>query len=216
MYWKDEKYVLETSSEILRRAAETLQILEKQKEVFNNMLSRLNTREVANIITTDDVSSVLQRIEIIGRISDTVKRYLVELGKEGNVVSMRLKELTKNLNKEREMILKDYFDSKSSKAKAILNDMNFDFLLETQNISRILFEELHDRPLSPKGIRILSKTSLLEKDIKILLNNFKTLDKIFNADMDSLFRLFKNENMVDSLINDFDAIRKKIIVGEEL
>ena len=216
LYWKDEKYVLETSSEILRRAAETLQILEKQKEVFNNLLSRLNTREVANIVTIDDVSSVLQRIEIISRISDTVKRYLVELGKEGNVVSMRLKELTKNLNKEKELILKDYFDSKTSRAKTLLNSMNFDFLIETANISRILFEELHDRHFSPRGIRILSKINLLEKDTKILLSNFKTLDKIFNADRNLLSRIFKNEDMVDSLINDLDGIRKKIIVGEEL
>ena len=35
LYFKDDSYFLEETSEILRRAAETLQILEKQKEFLN-------------------------------------------------------------------------------------------------------------------------------------------------------------------------------------
>lgn len=216
IYYEDIKYELEKSSEVLRRAAETLQILEKQKEIFNDLIINLNILEINNLVTITDVCNVLQRTEIIKRISDIVKRYLVELGKEGIIVSMRLKELTKNLNKNREMILKDYFKSKYSKADTTLKTMNFDFLLETSNLPRILFEELHDKPILPKGIRILSRTNLLEKDIKFLIDNFNTLNKIFDSDKNSLIKIFKKKELVDFLIKELKELREKIISGRDI
>ena len=163
-----------------------------------------------------DVCDVLQRIEIIRRISDMVRRYLVELGKQGIIVSMRLKELIKNLNKEREMILGDYFKSKAPKVDTILNNFNFDFLLETSNLSRILFEELHDRAVFSKGGRILNKTNLLEKDVRLLMNNFESIDKIFGANKDDLLKILKNESLVSSLIHDLDNLREKIMAGKRI
>ena len=91
LYFKEEGYFIEKTSEILRRAAETLQILEKQKEIFNDLISHLNVLEMTNLTTTRDVCSVLQTMENVRRISENVKRYLIELGKEGTIVSMRLK-----------------------------------------------------------------------------------------------------------------------------
>ncbi len=216
LYCRNIKYELGESSEILRRAAETLQVLEKQKEIFNELLSSLNILEVNNLVTTSDVCSVLQRAEMINQISAMVKRYLVELGKEGIVVSMRLKELTRNLNKEKELILKDYFGSKSSRADNILKNMNFDFLLETQNISRMLFDELHDRNISPRGIRLLSKTNLLEKDIKSLINTFKNLDAILNADDESLLKIFKKKEYVESFKKEIGNLKEKIMIGKKI
>jgi len=94
--------------------------------------------------------------------------------------------------------------------------MNFDFLIETPNILRVLFEELHDNPIFPKGMRILSKTDLLEKDIKILFKNFKTLENIFNLDKESLKPVFKNENFVDSLLNEIKNLKEKILMGKKI
>ena len=216
LYFKDEAYFLEKTSEILRRAAETLQILEKQKEILNDLISHLNVLEMTNLTTTRDVCSVLQSIENVRRISENVKRYLIELGKEGIIVSMRLKELTKNLSRERELLLQDYFANRSQKADELLKNINFDFLLETSNISGILFDEIHDRPISPKGLRILSKTDLLEKDIHTLLDHFGNLDKVFYLDRESLGELFKNEKMVDSIIRDLKNLKEKILVGKSL
>jgi diadenylate cyclase len=216
LYYKDIHYELEGSSEILRRAAETLQILEKQKEVFNELLSNLNILEMNNLTTTNDVCSVLQRAEMINQISAMVKRYLVELGKEGIVVSMRLKELTRNLGKERDLILKDYFGSRYTKAESILSNMNFDFLLETQNISRLLFDELHDSSVSPKGFRILGKTNILEKDVRLLISSLKNLEVILNADEDELMKIFKKKEYVDFFRKEINGLREKIMVGKKI
>jgi diadenylate cyclase len=155
-------------------------------------------------------------MENIRRISENVKRYLIELGKEGIIVSMRLKELTKNLGKERELLLKDYFNQKYGKADELMRNVNYDFLLETSNIARILFGEIHDKPVSPKGLRILSKTELLEKDIKTLLNSFGGLDKVFDVDQESLSTVFKNEKLIGSVMHDLKNLKEKILVGKSL
>ena len=193
-----------------------MQILEKQKEIFEDNLSRLNILEITNLTTMVDVCSVLQTSEIIRRISESVRKYVVELGKEGVIVSMRLKELTKNVAKEREGIMRDYFKSGYLKKDESLQLMNFDFLLETSNILRSFFGELHDKPVCSRGVRILGKTNLLKKDIKILLDNFETLDKIFNLENESLREVFKNENFADSLTEEFRALKEKILVGKKI
>jgi len=216
LYFKDQIYHLEETSEVLRRAAETLQILEKQKEIFNDLISHLNVLEMTNLTTTSDVCSVLQTLENVRRISENVRRYLIELGKEGIIVSMRLKELTRNLTKERELLLKDYFGSRYSRADELLKNINFDFLLETSNISRILFGEIHDKPISPKGLRILSKTNLLEKDAKILMNSFGGLDKVFDVDREALSEIFKNEDLMNSIMRDLKNLKEKILVGKNI
>ncbi len=216
IYFQDQSYHLQQTSEVLRRAAETLQILEKQKEIFDDLISHLNVLEITNLTTTSDVCSVLQSMENVRRISENVKKNLVELGKEGTIVSMRLKELTKNFGKEREFLLKDYFGQKYQKADELLRNLNFDFLLETPNISRILFGELHDKPISPSGLRIMNKTNLLEKDIQMLLNSFGDLDKVFDADRDALASIFKNEDMINSVTRDLKNLKEKILVGKSI
>ena len=216
LYFKNESYFLEETSEILRRAAETLQILEKQVDMLNDLLSHLNILEITNLTTMSDVCSVLQTLEMVRRISDIVRRYLIELGKEGTIVSMRLKELTKNLSKEREQIILDYFVSRYTEVDKILENINFDFLLETSSVLRVLFAELHDRPISPKGTRILRKTNIFEKDAELIMENFKTLDRVFNLDGESLRPLFKNENLVDSIINEIRNLKEKILMGKKI
>ena len=175
----------------------------------------INVLEINNLVTLSDVCGVLQRMEMIRRISEVVKRYLIELGKEGNIVSMRLKELTKNLSKEREMVLMDYFQSKYFRPDNLLKNIDFDVLLEISNLSKILFEEVHDKSIFPQGIRILSKTNLSDKEIKSLINNFKTLNQIFDAGMDSLMNVLKNEDVVSSLIQDLEVLKEKILVGKK-
>jgi len=216
LYYGDIQYKLDKSSEILRKAAETLQVLEKQKEVLNELLANLNVLEINNLVTVSDICSVVQRMEMINRISTILKRYLVELGKEGVIVSMRLKELTKNLAKEETFLFRDYFGSKYLRAKTILKNMNFDFLIETQNLSRMLFNELHDRALSPHGLRILSKTNLQERDIRLIISSLKTLDKILSANEEELMKIFRKQEYVSFFNKEVESIREKIMIGRKI
>ncbi len=216
VYYKDLKYELNESSEILRRAAETLQILEKQREIYNDLIADLNFLEINNFVTINDVCNVLQRIEIMKRISGIVKRYLIELGKEGMVVSIRLKELTGNLAKEEEMILKDYFGLRFLMILDTLEKMNFDFLLEIANISRLLFEELHNKKISPRGERLLSKTDILERHLNSLINKFNNLDGILSGEPAEFLKIFENAEFFESFNKKFNHLREKIIERKDI
>jgi diadenylate cyclase len=214
LYWKNYKHVLENSSEILSRATETLQILEKQKEILDDLLLHLNVLEITDLVSSSDVCNVLQRMEVIRRITESVRKSLVELGKEGIIVSMRLKELTKNLSLEREFVLMDYFGHNSPKIDSLLEGMNFDFLLETSNIMRLIFDELHDKSVFPKGIRILRKTGFLEKDLLILIEHFKTLGKIFDAEKDELEKILGQKLLAESLKKEIGNLKERLLEGK--
>ncbi len=215
IYYGKMKYELKESSEILRRAAETLQILEKQKEIYSGLIANLNLLEIESLVTINDLCTILQRIEIIKRIAGIVKRYLIELGKEGMVVSMRLKELIGNLNQEEEIILKDYFSSKSLTAKEILEKMDFDSLLETAEISKLLFTKLHDKVILPKGERLLSKINIPKKNLLGLMNKFENLDRILSAEDNEILEILEPP-LLNSFKNKLSNLKEKIIMGKSV
>lgn len=215
VYYGDIKYELMESSEILRRASETLQILEKQREVLGETLNNLNLLELGKMVTINDVCSVIQKFEIIRRVSAIVKKSLAELGHEGVVVSLRLKDLTRGLDFEEELILKDYFED-IDLAKRLLDKMDFEFLLDPANISRLLFEELHDKPISPKGWRILSKTNILDRYVNSLIAKFKNLSSILSATERELLEIFENEGICSFFKREIYAIRERIGLGKQI
>jgi len=216
VYYGQIHHQLDQSSEVLRRASETLQILEKQRDAYDESLDALNAVELRKIATINDVCLVLQRVEIIKRISEVVKRYLIELGREGSIVKMRLKELVGNLEKEEISILKDYFGSEYNNSLSILESMDFDFLLEPMNISRMLFDELHDRSVSPRGVRILQKTNMLDRYIDLLTGNFETLNDILSASEEKLLKVMESEAMVAFFREEMYNLREKINLGRKI
>ena len=216
VYYGDASYRLERSSEVLRRASETLQILEKQRDIYDELLSNLNSLELRRHSTINDVCGVLQRIEIIKRISEVVERYLIELGKEGIIVKMRLKELMSGLSKEEESILKDYFGQNHSSSLEILEKMDFDFLLEPMNISRLLFEETHDKNVSPNGLRLLGKTNLLERYVDLLVGNFENLSEILSASNEELMEVLGSEAMLSFFREEIYNLKEKVNLGKGL
>jgi len=216
LYYGNTSYQLQQSSEILRRASETLQILEKQRDVFDDLLDNLNNLELQKTSSIKDVCLVLQRVEIIKRISELVLRYLIELGREGIIVRMRLKELMGNLEKEEDLILRDYFGSEHTNLLEVLNNMDFDFLLEPMNISRLLFEELHDKYISPKGVRILGKTNLLDRYVDLLTGNFENFNKILSANHKELLEVLESEAMVAFFQEEVYNLREKINLGRKI
>ncbi|MDA3837335.1 MAG: DNA integrity scanning diadenylate cyclase DisA [Nanoarchaeota archaeon] len=216
VYYGDQYHLLEISSEILRRASETLQILEKQRDVFDDLLDTLNSREFEKSAAIKDVCLVLQRVEIIKRISEVVKRYLIELGREGSIVKMRLKELTGSIEKEESLILRDYFGANHAHALNVLETMDFDFLLEPMNISRLVFEELHDKSISPKGIRILGKTNLLDRYVDLLIGNFNDFNVLLSASRANLLDVLESEAMVAFFQEEMYNLRQKVSLGRRI
>ena len=113
-------------------------------------------------------------------------------------------------------MLKDYFGQRYSEIQRLLEKFDLDTLLETQDISDILFNEIHDRKISPKGLRILKKTNIPERFIDSLVAHFGTLEKILSSRYEDLLKVFQNEGMVDFFKEELYGLREKISLGKKI
>jgi diadenylate cyclase len=213
VYYGESRYVLQNTEDLLRRTTETLQILEKQRGVFDELLINLNVLEITNLISVADVCTILQRLEMIRKMAKIINEYIVELGKEGIIVRMRMREVVQDIDKKRELIIKDYLQN-SEKIKSFFDDLSFDDLLDSENISKILFGDSSETKITPRGYRILSKTNLEEEEIKMLIHNFIDLDKVLNAEEINLQKIL--ESKVESFKETLNKIREQIMVGKKI
>ena len=212
VYYGDTLYILQNTQELLSRATETLQILEKQREIFTELLANLNVLEISGLVVANDVCSVLQRIEIMMRTSRRMDRYLIELGKEGFIIRMRVIELLKNINREREFILKDY-NIEKEKEKMFLGS-NFDELLDLESICELLFGCSPEDKVSAGGFRILGKTSLEEKGIQKLIKYFKDLDGILNAEPEKLEKVLGT--YTETFQKEISSLKEQIMMARKI
>ena len=68
----------------------------------------MNEYEFNDIVTLDNVLNVIQRAEMTMRMAEEVKKRIIELGEEGRLVQIQLDELIGGLEKEEELLIKDY------------------------------------------------------------------------------------------------------------
>jgi diadenylate cyclase len=203
------RYILQDTDEVLSRAVETLQILEKQREIFNELLSNLNLLEISGLVVVGDVCSVLQRIEIIMRTAKTMEKYLIELGREGGVIKMRLRELLKNIDKEKSLILQDYETKEDT-----LDEFGFDDLLESENIANLLFSSSSDNKIAPKGYRILGKMNLGKKDVNKLVEHFESLSDILEASPKDLVEVLGEDS--ETFNKEVTSLKEQIMMAKKI
>ena len=190
-----------------------MNILEKQKEIFDDLTKNLNVLEITKMVSAADVCSMLQRIEVITRMLDSMKRYLTELGNQGIIIRMRVRELSKGLENFEELILKDY-STRPANIKKILSNINFEGVIDIESFSRLLFETSPDTTISPKGYRILEKLNLTEREIKALISNFGDFSAIMDASIEELGKILKAK--AESFKKEMDNLKEQILMGKKI
>jgi len=192
VYKGDQKYVVEDISKIFTKANQALQTLEKYKSVLDQAVASLNTLEFNGFVTIYDVALVLQKIEMVMRVTDIIESYLLELGVEGALIKMQLEELMGSTREDRELVLKDYGTQiSSSEFKEKLANLTEDELLDLTNIARILgytgVSENMDMPIKTKGYRVLNKIHRLPRTIiENLVKYFDNFQDILTASIEEL------------------------------
>lgn len=213
LFYQGKKYVLPDSEDLLRRATETLQILEKQREIFDDLITNLNVLEMTNLVSVGDLCSVLQRMEIITKILNNLKRSLIELGSEGAIIQMRIRELFRDLEGVRAAMLMDYSHQPEVLDKA-LTEMSFDGLLDAQLLANALFKSPQDTQISPRGYRILGKLNLDQGEIRSLTSEFNSLNAILTAEEDTLTRSLGDKTK--SFKSDIENLKEQIMIGKKI
>ena len=194
LYVGDIKHILDDIGTLLNKAGQALQTLEKYKATLDRVLVELSVRELEDLVTIYDVVRAAQRTEMVIRIVNEINNFIVELGVEGRLLEMQLREFEDSTN-EGLMVIRDYYRDKDIHGEKEVLERLGKFssmeLLNLGNISNALGYGLNisavDEYLVPRGFRILSKTHRLPRPvIENLVGTFGNLRAIMQAPHEKL------------------------------
>lgn len=192
IYKNDLKYVLQESSVILARANQAIQTLEKYVNVLERVINNLNLLEYQDLTTIFDVVTAIQRTEMVMRVVEEIKRYIVELGNEGRLILMQLSELIRFIERDGILLIRDYC-KEGMDYNEIYRDiqrLTAEELVDLDLIAKLLGYpslSLTDTLISAKGYRILFKVPRVPVSvIENLVKHFKELKFVIAADTNAL------------------------------
>ncbi|MEO7058918.1 MAG: DNA integrity scanning diadenylate cyclase DisA [Lapillicoccus sp.] len=196
LYVGGRRHVVEGSTAILSKANQALQTLERYKARLDEVTGTLSALEIEDLVTVRDVASVIQRLEMVRRISDEISDYAVELGTDGRLLGLQLEELTGGLGNDRELVIRDYLASTKSprtveEALGSLMLLSSTDLLDLSAGARAMgfaiMGDALDSAVSPRGYRLLTKIPRLPGAIvDRLVEHFDSLQRLLAANLEDL------------------------------
>ena len=196
LYVGNLRHVIEDSTAILSRANQALQTLERYKERLDEVAGTLSALEIEDLVTVRDVASVVQRMEMVRRISEEIAAYVVELGVDGRLMALQLDELVTGLGDDRTLVVRDYVEAAREplsveEALDNLGTLSSADLLDLAAGARAMGLSVTgdslESAVNPRGYRLLSRIPRLPGAIvERLIDHFGTLQALLAADFDDL------------------------------
>ncbi|MBK6872161.1 MAG: DNA integrity scanning protein DisA [Kineosporiaceae bacterium] len=190
------RYVLEGSDAILAKANQALATLERYKARLDEVTGVLSQQEIESAVTVRDVAIVVQRLEMVRRISEEIAHYVVELGVDGRLLSLQLDDLIGGVSPDRELVIRDYLDAAGPERSMfeVLDDLaaiSSAELVDLVQVAGVLgfatTPDSLDIPVHPKGYRLLNKVPRIPGTIiERLVEHFGDLQKLLAASLDEL------------------------------
>lgn len=181
---------LETSEQIMTRANQAVQTLERYRERLWQVTARLSALEVEDQVTIKDLTLVAQRWEMIRRLQLELGDYVIELGTDGRLLNLQLHELGAGLDDLRELLELDYHDNEGATfSLAPLTELSTARLLEPLDVARTVgFVNQHlDTRIGARGFRQLAQINRLPAAyISRLVDHFGNLQGVFGATTNEL------------------------------
>lgn len=196
VYVGHQRYVLEDPDMILSRANQALATLERYKSRLDEVSGTLSALEIEDLVTVRDVAAVVQRLEMVSRISTEIAGYVAELGTDGRLLALQLDELIGGVGPERELVVRDYTDVRDrdglDSVLAALGALDSTELIDLPAIATVLGiggagGSALDSAVGPRGYRLLSKVPRLPVPvIDGLVAHFGSLQRVLAAGIDDL------------------------------
>ncbi len=193
LYRRDVKHRLDSVPRLLNRSNQALQTLERYRIRLDAVTSGLSALEVEDLVTVQDVTTVLQRTEMVRRIADEVVGYIVELGSDGRLLRLQLEELMAGVDDERRDVIRDYViddDSEAAdRALAALGAMTTEHLLDLGAVARAIAMPVSslDDGVVPRGYRLLAKIPRVsERVVAAIVARYGSLQKVMGATTEDL------------------------------
>jgi diadenylate cyclase len=196
LYVGERRYVLESTGELLTRANQAINTLERYKTRLDEVSNALSALEIEDLVTVRDVAVVAQRLEMVRRIADEVIGQVVELGTDGRLLALQLEELMAGVDQDRDLIARDYAPSgrrgrTSAQVNRDLSELSATDLLDLSYVARALglssTPEGLDSAASPRGHRLLARVPRLPGAIlDRVVEHFGGLQKLLAASAEDL------------------------------
>jgi len=212
LYLNNSKYYLKSSDELIRDITANIQVLEDQRNAFNELLEKLDILEISDMVSAIDVCKIIQKGELMLRINDDLKRQIIEIGNEGKIINMRFKELTRSFEQIENEIIRDYSIHPLKKTKTLLQNLSFEDILDIDSMSDLILNKNLDESVEPSGYRFLSHLELTDKKISEIVHQFKSLNKILNLEEKDLENLFNEKHLTIS--KEIENLREQILSGK--
>ncbi len=193
LYYDGHRKVLEDSTAILGKANQALATLERYRQRLDEVGSTLSALEVEDLVTVRDVLLVTQRLEMVRRMSAEIDEYVVELGVDGRLLDLQLREVVSGVGTDQILLLRDYLLDADAYQNTItvLDQAEDTALVDVLQLGQIMdlagdLEGL-DQPLSPRGYRLLGRVPRLpDAVVERLIGQFGSLQKLLAASIDDL------------------------------
>lgn len=190
VYVGDQSHQLLSASRLLERSNQAIQTLERYRARLDSVARKLSAMEVEDLVTLRQVVEVLQRAEMVVRISTEIEHNLIELGSDGRLVRLQLEELMVGVEDDRRLLIIDYLRDGSSLdangAMEALAKLDDDALFDDEQLAKTLqlispSGDL-DEAREARGVRLLSKLPRMnETNVMQVVRHFGSLRKILGA-----------------------------------
>ena len=187
-------HIVEEPEALLSRANLAIDTLDRYSQRLDEVLQTLTILEMRDSATVRDVATVMQRMEMIRRITSEINEYLEELGSEGRLLALQVDDLVRGSGSERALVLRDYTRDASavSTAEAALSELASDRLVDLAAIANVLGLGVYDptdldRTIQPRGVRALSLVPRLPWNvIKDITSHWENLADLREATVEDL------------------------------
>lgn len=187
-------HIVEEPEALLARANLAVDTLDRYSQRLDEVLQTLTILEMRDSATVRDVATVMQRMEMIRRITSEINEYLEELGSEGRLLALQVDDLVRGSGSERALVLRDYTRDASavSTAEAAISELASDRLVDLAAIANVLGLGVYDptdldRTIQPRGVRALSLVPRLPWNvIKDITSHWENLADLREATVEDL------------------------------
>ena len=216
VFSKDEVNELEESSIILGRVNESLQSIDRTRRRFDDAVFELGELEIENSITNQQVLEVVQRGELLGRLSEQVRNEAENLGEDSGLVMIQIDSLESGVRQTLDLVLKDHLPTRKfrniNKAADEISNLTYEELNSIQTLGNLLYMQPLDQVSTPKGYRVLARFPGLPDNLHdSLVSKFKSLPNLLLASTDKLFEVDGiGRNRAQQLREYFDTLLKNI------
>lgn len=199
VYVGDGRHQVQEVGRLLDRANQALQTLERYSTRLDDAVSELTTLELEDLVTLRDVAVVLQRSEMVHRISDEIETTIIELGIDARLLRLQFDELYGDTDDDLSLVVGDYVPADRS-VSAVLDSLaalDDDQLLDLRLAAGCLGlphetgTQLDlNQGLSPRGSRLLGRVPRLPQPVALAVaEHFGELSKILRATIPNLMEV---------------------------